>query len=181
MGGSRAASSLPGAFLLLASPHRSYGRCASRARSAVSRGISKNQYTRARRRRGREAKKKKEKTYSISRSPRCSSLPLSPSFLDASIPAFLSFLFLFFHYPLAKRIARNLSLSVSLSLSVFFSLALSRLRRSERAIEKGRRDRSVSRKRTRLGGSQRRSRESRPGGSAGEFIFSEAPPRARSI
>lgn len=68
------------------------------------------------------AKQKKKERKNIFDIPSAPALPPpSPSSLDASIPAFLSFLFLFFHYPSAKRIARNLSLS----LSVCYVLALS--------------------------------------------------------
>lgn len=107
-------------------------------------------------------------------SPRRGALLLSslpPFSLNASIPALLSFLFFFFfHYPPAKRIARNLSLSFFPARSLFRDTT-SRIE----VNEKRRRDRSVSRKRTRLRGSRRRSRaELGPGGSAGEFIFSEA-------
>lgn len=126
MGGSRAASSLPGPSFSLASPRlaaprRSYGRCASRARSAVSRGISKNQYTRTMRRderRGREAKKKRgerKSIFDIPFAPALFSFPPLPFFpwIRLSRLSFRSSSF-FLHYPPARRIARNLALSLSL-------------------------------------------------------------------
>lgn len=142
MGGSRAASSLPEPSFLFASPHRSYDRCASRARSAVSRRISKNQYTRVRRRekgpRSKKKKRRKEKTYSISRLPRRSS-PCLPLFFSPEYRlSRLSFRFASFFFPiiLLRSELRAIYPTPSSS-SPARSFAI---RRCERAIEKRRKE-----------------------------------------
>lgn len=104
VGGSRAVSSLSG------SPRASVSSAdALRAlRSPVSRGISKNQYTRARRREKGLRSKGKKKKYSIFHSPWLFSL-----FPPMHLSVFLSFFFS--RYSPAKRIAR------SRPVSLFFS------------------------------------------------------------
>lgn len=164
----------PESSFLFASPRRSYGRCASRARSAVSRRISKNQYTRVRRRekgpRSEKKKRRKEKTYSISRLPRRSS-PCLPLFFSPGYRlSRLSFRFspFFSHYPPARRIARNLSLLLSRSRSFV-------IRRCEGAIEKRRKDRSVS---TKGISSRHKSEIARARWKRGRVYFLRSAPRA---
>lgn len=85
------AASLPSSDFRLVSPLLRIDRCASRVRSPVSRGISKNQYIRVRGGEGEggEGAKQKKKNYSISCSPRPLLLPPS------SFPPLLFFFFFF--------------------------------------------------------------------------------------
>lgn len=130
MGGSRAVSSLTDS----SSPLRSVGRCALRACSPVSRGISKNQYTRARRRerRGCEAKKK----FDI----RSSGLLL---FLSPLFPSDMSiiFTFRFSFFPLYSLAEVNHAHSASLSLSLIIPDVANRRRRVRGGEGKGETDR----------------------------------------